>query len=100
MGEKYGPCILPTEIPTEEFESIVLASKLYREKRVNYIRTSIAEIEATRAERERLRQIEMETASIATTETTTTEAANVPRSESIISHREDAEEEVCRSFWD
>ena len=94
LGEKYGPCILPTEIPTEEFESIILAAKLYREKQVSFIRSSIADIEATRAERERLRQLEMETASIATTETTTTEAANAGRSESIVSHREDAEEEV------
>ncbi|KAL8572753.1 hypothetical protein ACOMHN_030335 [Nucella lapillus] len=94
LGEKYGPFLLPTEIPAHEFEDMVLAGKHYRERQVKFIRTSIAEIEASRAERERLRQIEMETASIATTETTMTEAAHLGRSESIISHREDIEDET------
>ncbi|XP_076450611.1 NACHT domain- and WD repeat-containing protein 1-like [Babylonia areolata] len=72
MGEKYGPSTLPREIPTEEFENLLLAGKIYREKQVRFIRSSIADIEATRAERERLRQLELETASVATTETVTT----------------------------
>ncbi|XP_076471205.1 NACHT and WD repeat domain-containing protein 2-like [Babylonia areolata] len=100
LGEKYGPFLIPTEIPSHEFENFVLASKVYREKQVRFIRSSIAEIEATRAERERLRQLEMETASIATTETTTTEAAALGRSESIISQREDVDDEMESTLGD
>ncbi|XP_070200834.1 NACHT and WD repeat domain-containing protein 2-like isoform X2 [Littorina saxatilis] len=92
LGEKYGPCLIPAEIPTEEFESIVLASKLFREKQVNFIRSSIADIETSRTDRERLRQLEMETASIATTVTFAAEG-HIQRSESITSQREEHEEE-------
>nr|KAG5686694.1 hypothetical protein BaRGS_013593 [Batillaria attramentaria] len=82
------------EIPAEEFEMFVLLGKRFREKQMRFIRQSIADIEATRAERERLRQQEMETASIATTETTATADAGNMRSESIVSHREDGEDEA------
>lgn len=94
IGEKYGPYLLPTEIPAEEFESLILAGRMFREKQMRFIRQSIADIEATRAERDRLRQLEMETASIATTATTTTVDPHNMRSESIVSNREDPEDEV------
>lgn len=58
LGQKYGDYILPPEIPAEEFENFILAGRMYSEKQMRFIRQSIADIEATRAERERLRQLE------------------------------------------
>lgn len=67
LGQKYGDYILPPEIPAEEFENFILAGRMYSEKQMRFIRQSIADIEATRAERERLRQLEAAATTTATT---------------------------------
>lgn len=67
LGQKYGDYILPPEIPAEEFENFILAGRMYSEKQMRFIRQSIADIEATRAERERLRQLEAAATTAATT---------------------------------
>ncbi|XP_067654406.1 uncharacterized protein [Haliotis asinina] len=65
LGEKYGQCLLPSEIPADEFEAILEAAMEYKDRKLLSIRAKMAEVEAARAERESQRQSEAEAKSTA-----------------------------------
>ena len=60
LGEKYGPCLLPSTISQDEFDKIVHRTRSFAEIEVKKIREKLTEIEDLKIERERELQDEDE----------------------------------------
>lgn len=58
LGQKYGPCILPTKIPMDEFDAILRAAISERSALYSIASKRIEEAEKDRAERKRDRQVD------------------------------------------
>ncbi|XP_069132997.1 NACHT and WD repeat domain-containing protein 2-like isoform X2 [Argopecten irradians] len=56
LGEKYGPYILPSKIPVEEFNAFYDFVQDFRQREIDLIKEQIDDITFARAERERQRQ--------------------------------------------
>ncbi|XP_021368055.1 uncharacterized protein LOC110459901 isoform X1 [Mizuhopecten yessoensis] len=56
LGDKYGPYLLPSNIPVEEFNAFYDFVQDFRQREIDLIKEQIDEISSARAERERQRQ--------------------------------------------
>ncbi|XP_060086455.1 NACHT and WD repeat domain-containing protein 2-like [Ylistrum balloti] len=56
LGEKYGPYILPSKIPVEEFNALYDFVQDFRKREIDLIQEQMDDISSARAERERQRQ--------------------------------------------
>ncbi|KAK6972688.1 NACHT domain- and WD repeat-containing protein 1-like isoform x3 [Biomphalaria glabrata] len=53
VGQKYGPKVLPEEIPKDDYEAIYAAALAYREEQLRLNSIKMSHIEAQRAQREK-----------------------------------------------